>query len=161
MADLFSASELINIAIREEVNAASYYRALAEKSEWPELADFALGVAQMEDQHAEQFRKLLQCTGDRAPAGESYAGQYQEYISYLIAGRIFPIGQEGEEMARRQESDRQAIKTAAEMEKNTLLLYQELIRFVPQKDRPILDAIMDEERQHLLQFTKFAREHLD
>ena len=155
MPELFSASELVNIAIREEVTGATYYRAVAEKTGSPELRDFALKTATMEDEHADKFRKLLQTIGDYAPVGESYPGEYEEYVSYLIEGRIFPMGEEGEALAARQESDKQAVETAAEMEKNTLLLYQELVRFVPEKQRPILQEIMDEERLHLLQFTKF------
>ena len=160
MPELFSAAELVNIAIREEVTGATFYRALAKKTDCAALKDFAAKTAEMEDEHAEKFRKLLETIGDYEPAGESYAGEYEEYMSYLIEGRIFPMGEQGEALAARQESDRQAVETAAEMEKNTLLLYQELIRFVREKDRSILQGIMDEERTHLLQFTKFKAENL-
>jgi len=154
MPELFSASELINIAIREEVTGATYYRALARKAKSEKLRKFALDVAKMEDEHAEKFRKLLSEVKNYAPVGESYSGEYEEYIAYLIEGRIFPMGEEGEKLAARQKSDQQACETAAEMEKNTLLLYQELLRFVPERDRPLLQSIMDEERLHLLQFTR-------
>lgn len=155
MSALFSAAELVNIAIREEVTGATYYRALANRTGSPELKDFAMKTAAMEDEHAERFRKLLDAAGDYRPTGESYTGEYQEYLAYLIEGRIFPMGQEGEALAARQESDAQAVATAADMEKNTLLLYEELARFVPEKDRGLVEQIMDEERLHLLQFTKF------
>ena len=160
MPELFSAAELVNIAIREEVTGATFYRALAKKTDSAKLKDFALKTADMEDEHAEKFRKLLSEISDYAPSGESYAGEYEEYISYLIGGRIFPMGEEAEALAARQESDLQAVETAAEMEKNTLLLYQELMRFVRDKDHAILQGIMDEERTHLLQFTKFKAENL-
>ena len=155
MAALFSAAELLNIAIREEVTGATYYRALAKKAESAELRDFALKTAEMEDEHAARFRTLLETIGEYKPMGESYSGEYEEYLSYLIEGRIFPMGEEGEALAARQESDKQAVETAVEIEKNTLLLYQELVRFVPEKDRTVLQGIMDEERLHLLQFAMF------
>ncbi|MHC5034567.1 MAG: ferritin family protein [Planctomycetota bacterium] len=155
MANLFAAGELINIAIREEMTGAGFYRALAEKTDSEELKQFALDVAAMEDEHAAKFRRLLDDVGDYTPTGEQYAGEYDEYISYLIEGRVFPMGEAAEEMAARQQTDLDAVEAAAEMEKNTLLLYQELIRFVREQDRPLLEAIIDEERLHLLQFTKF------
>lgn len=160
MADLFSASELLNIAVREEVSGGAFYRALARKTGSEALRAFAEEVAVMEDEHADKFRRLLEEYGDYTPAGESYAGEYEEYLAYLVEGRIFPLGADGEKLAEQQASDAEAVRTAAEMEKNTLLLYQELMAFVPESQRHILNAIMDEERLHLVQFTKFAQEHL-
>ncbi len=155
MANLFSASELINIAIREEVTGGTYYRAIAERAVTDELKEFALETADMEDAHAEKFRKLLAEVGDYKPVGEQYEGEYQDYLAYLLEGRIFPLGADGVALAERQENDLAAVETAAEMEKNTLLLYQELLRFVPQRQQDVLEAIMDEERQHLMMFTRF------
>ncbi len=160
MADLFSASELLNIAIREEVNGAAFYRALAAKTDSEALRGFAEDVAVMEDDHAEKFRKILDDVGEYKPVGQSYDGEYEEYLSYLVEGRIFPVGEDGEKMAAQQKSDVEAVETAARMEQNTLLLYQELMRFVPESQRSILDLIMDEERMHLTKFTQFKEEFL-
>jgi len=155
MPDLFSASELINIAIREEANGAAFYRALAERTNSNALKEFALRTAAMEDEHAAKFRKLLKDVGSHQPVGESYDGEYMEYVAYLVEGRIFPMGEDATKMAKAMKTDRQAVEAAAEMEKNTLLLYQELLNFVPERDRALLKGIMDEERMHLLQFTRF------
>jgi hypothetical protein len=46
------------------------------------------------------------------------------------------------------------------MEKNTLLLYGELMQFVPEAERFALRAIMGEERQHLLQLTRFKEQFM-
>jgi rubrerythrin len=70
------------------------------------------------------------------------------------------MGEDGKRLAAQQESDAAAVETAAEMEKNTLLLYQELVRFIPEGERGVLDEIMDEERLHLTQFTKFRQEQM-
>lgn len=160
MPELFSAAELINIAIREEVTGATYYRALAEETDSESLEEFARGVAEMEDDHAERFRDLLEEVGAYSPKGEEYEGEYSEYLEYLLDGRIFPMGEEGEDLANRQESQSEAIETAKDMEKNTLLLYQEMLQFVPESQRDVLEEIIDEERLHLTQFTKFAEENL-
>ncbi|NIM70404.1 MAG: hypothetical protein GTO48_08130, partial [Xanthomonadales bacterium] len=94
-----------------------------------------------------KFRNLLDTVGEYQPGGEQYAGEYESYMSYLIEGRIFPEGEESEQMARRLDSDREAVETGMEMERNTLLFYHEMIRFVPKEDRDLLRDIMAEERQ--------------
>ena len=160
MPTLFSPWELVNVAIREEHTGATFYRALARRTDSAKLSEFALRVAEMENEHESKFKELLQEVGGERPPAESYPGEYEDYLAYLIEGRIFPMGEEGEALAARQASDEEAVRTAMEMERNTLLLYMELIRFVPESQRDVLEAIMDEERQHLTDFAKYKEENL-
>ena len=159
MPELFSASELINVAIREERTGATYYRALAEKTDSEELASFALEVAAMEDEHERKFRDLLARVGQYEPKGESYEGEYSDYMAYMCEGRIFPTGRDGVEMATSQPSDEAAVTTAMEMERNTLLFYHELLPFVAEGDRHLIDDIIAEERKHVTDFAKFKADH--
>lgn len=159
MPDLFSVRELIEVAIREEQTAAVFYRAAAANTDSKALKDFMLSVAKMEDDHERKFRALLSRVGAYEPAGESYGGEYESYMAYLTEGRIFPMGQDAVEMARRQPSDEEAVKTSMEMEKNTLLFYHEMTRFVRVNDRPLLEEIINEERQHVTDLARYRDEH--
>ena len=159
MPNLFSVREIIELAIREEQTGATFYRALAKQTKSEELGRFALRVAEMEDEHERRFGSLLKDLGAYEPTGESYSGEYESYMSYLVEGRIFPIGQDGVEMARRQPSDQAAVETAMEMERNTLLFYHEMANFIPERHRPLLKHIIDEERGHVSDFAAYKREH--
>ena len=158
MPELFSAAELIEVAITEEQTGAAFYRALAAKTDSAELKEFALQVAQMEDDHEAAFTELLERVGGYTPA-ESYGGEYDSYMSYLLEGRIFPTGQDGVAMAERMASDEEAVDQAMGMERNTLLFYSEMLKFVPESERVLLDDIMDEERKHVTDFAKYKAEH--
>jgi rubrerythrin len=159
MPDLFSAKELIEVAIREERTGAIYYRTLAEATESDELAKFAWATAKMEDEHEAKFKALLETVGEYRPAGESYEGEYESYMSYLLEGRIFPAGQDGVELARRQANDKEAVETAMELERNTLLFYHEMTQFVPEQHRALLDGIIAEERQHVTDLARYRDRH--
>ncbi len=159
MPGLFSVREMMDVAIREERTGATFYRALADSAKSKELENFALKVAAMEDEHERKFRGMLGRLGDYEPAGESYGGEYASYMAYLIQGRIFPSGEDGAKMARRQASEKQAVQTAMEMERNTLLFYHEMLRFVPEADRPLLEDIIAEERQHVTDWARYGEEH--
>jgi rubrerythrin len=159
MPELFSVSELINLAIREEETGATYYRALAEKTESADLKAFALKVAAMEDEHARRFRELLGHVGSYEPVGQAYEGEYSNYMEYMCQGRIFPVGEDGVAMAKRQASDEEAVNTAMAVERSTLLFYHELLPFVAENDRPLLDDIIAEERQHVTDFARYKAEH--
>jgi rubrerythrin len=159
MPDLFSVLELIEVAIREEGTAFTFYNAAAKNVDSQDLKEFLLKVAVMEEEHEQKFRDLLKRAGGYAPSGESYSGEYESYMAYLTEGRIFPMGQDAEVMARRQGSDEEVIATAMAMERNSLLFYHEMMRFVPVNDRPLLDDVINEERQHVTDFAKFMAEH--
>lgn len=159
MPSLFSVRELIEVAIREEQTGATFYRALAERTDSSDLREFAFKIAQMEDEHERRFRGLLDQLGDYEPKGESYEGEYASYMSYLLEGRIFPTGDESKALAERQMSDEEAVETAMGMERNTLLFYHEMLRFVPEEHHALLEDIIDEERQHVSDFAKYKEEH--
>jgi len=159
MPDLFSVRELIDVAIREEQTGATFYRALAERTDAPELAEFAQRVAEMEDEHERRFRKMLDELGDYKPVGESYGGEHASYMAYLTQGRIFPVGDESRKLAEQQMSDEEAVETAMGLERNTLLFYLEMLQFVPEKHQALLDDIIAEERQHVTDFAKYKAEH--
>jgi rubrerythrin len=159
MVKLFSAREVIDIAIREEQTGANFYRALADNTDSDDLREFALEVAEMEDEHEQRFRDLRDRVGDYEPTGESYSGEYESYMSYLIEGRIFPAGQDGTDLAERQADDREAVETAMELERNTLLFYHEMLQFIPENEQPLLDDIIAEERQHVTDFAEYKEEH--
>lgn len=159
MPQVFSAREMIEVAIKEEQTGATFYRALADSTDSEDLAEFAREVAAMEDTHEAKFKKLREEVGEYKTPRESYEGEYDSYMSYLLEGRIFPTGRDGEEMARRQESDEQAVNTAMELERNTLLFYHEMLKFIPEKQHALLEGIIDEERQHVRDFAEYRDAH--
>jgi len=159
MPNLFSVKELISIAVREEGTGANFYRAAARSARSAELKDFMLRVAAMEDEHGQKFSELLERIGGYEPQGESYDGEYESYMAYMLQGRIFAAGQDGVELARRQASDRDAVETAMELERNSLLFYHELAQFVPEADRPLLEGIITEERQHVTDLARYKEAH--
>jgi rubrerythrin len=159
MGSLFSARELINVAITEEQTGATYYRAIAEKTESAEMKKFALETAAMEDEHEQKFKDLLESVGDYEATGESREGEYEDYMAYMLEGRIFPRGQDGVALAEQQASDAEAAQTAMDLERNTLLFYQEMLKFVPESQQGLLDGIIAEERQHLIGWANFRKQN--
>ena len=157
MSEPFSARELIEVAIREEQTGAAFYRALAEKTDSEELRTFTRKLAAVEEMHEQRFRELLGLL-EEAGIGHPTAG---DYMAYLVEGRIFPTGRDGEELAARIESPEEAAETAMEMERNTLLFYLELRDLIPAKERALLDEIIGEERWHLANWARFRREHFE
>lgn len=153
MTDLFSVRELLEVAILEEQTGAAFYRALAAKTADKELEAFARRVAEMEDAHEQLFSDMLErCRkanfGREAPS---------DYMAYMAQGRIVPTDRDGAELAETAASDAEGVGRALQLERDTLLFYLEMKPFVPESERPLLEDVISEERQHVTDWVKFQQ----
>lgn len=146
---LFRVSEVVQMAIDEEHNGKLFYRALAECASSPVLKEAAKRLAVEEEGHERAFTALRDRLGVAA-APESYPGEYADYMSALMSGKSFPSEAEAVKLAQQAGGDVQAVATALLFEKNTLLFLTEMKGLVPERDRAIVDELIDEERRHLV-----------
>jgi len=146
---LFQVSEIVQMAIDEEHNGYFFYKALAECAASEALRKLATILAQQELGHEKAFTDLRDHLGAHQPA-ETYPGEYADYVNVLVAGKTFPDEEGAVALAQEAGGDVAAIDCAIGFEKNTLLFLAEMRKLVPEKDRPMVDVLIDEERQHLV-----------
>ncbi|MFC1805739.1 ferritin family protein [Planctomycetota bacterium] len=146
---IFKVAEIVQIAIDEEHNGYYFYNALAECADSEELQATASRLAQQELGHEVAFTELRDRLGAYLPP-ETYPGEYADYMNVLIAGKTFPDEEGAVKLAQESGGDVAAIDTAMGFEKNTLLFLSEMRKLVPEKDREMVDVLIDEERQHVV-----------
>lgn len=150
---VFEVSELIQTAVKDEETGIAFYNALAEKSVSSDVKKACEKIARQEEYHRDRFRAMLDEVGDYKPY-EEYAGQYENYVKTLLYQKAFPKPEAAAEKARSVESDAEAIDIAMHMERDTLLFLQEMKTFLQQGENPIIEEIIEEERQHLVDLAK-------
>jgi rubrerythrin len=153
MANLFLASEIVAMNVTEEHNGYEFYQALSRSAKTQELREAASRIAQQEKRHEERFRKWLAELEPHQPV-ESYPGEYDAYVKALLRHRTFPDEDAARKMALEAETDLRAVEVALQMEKNTLLLLQELRKHCPERDLAFVDATVREEEDHLIELTE-------
>ena len=157
MANLFVASEIIAMNVTEEKNGYEFYQALSQSAHSQKLREAASRIAKQEKRHEERFRKWLDELEPHQP-NESYPGEYDAYVKALLRNKTFPDDEAARKMALEAETDLSAVEIALQMEKNSLLLLQELRKHVPEKDLAFVDATVREEEDHLAQLTDLREE---
>lgn len=157
MADLFVASEIVAMNVTEEKNGYEYYTALAQSAQTQKLREAARRIAQQEKRHEERFQKWLSEMDEHEPF-ESYPGEYDAYVKTLLENRTFPGDEAARRMASEAATDLEAVEIALQMEKNTLLLLQELRRHIQEKDLAFVDATVREEEDHLIQLSELKKD---
>lgn len=148
MSELFQAAEIVEMAVQEERNGVAYYEALVERTTDPALKEFAQRMAGEERRHERAFTELREQLGGYVPA-ESYEGEYLAYVRALVSDRFLPDEQGAREVVGQAGSDREVVLTALRFEKETLLFFTELKKFVPARHRGLIGRLIAEERQHI------------
>ncbi len=157
MADLFVASEIVAMNVTEERNGYEFYKALAATAKTQKLREAARRIAEQEKRHEERFRRWLDELGEHQPT-ESYAGEYDAYVKALLSNTTFTDEEAARKAAERAETDARAVEIALQMEKNTLLLLQELRKHIPEKDLKLVDETVREEEDHLVELSQLKDE---
>ena len=152
MANVFQIGEIVNIGVEDEVTGIALYAALAEKTKTEPLKAFFLKMAEKERVHEERFRTLLTQVGDPT-LHETFPGEYEAYLRALLDARAFPSPQAALSRAKAAADSRAAIKLALQMEKDTLGLFLEVVKLLPDRHRPVVQAIIDEERSHVVELS--------
>ena len=152
MANLFQAKEIVNIGVEDEVSGGALYQALAEKTQNPTLKSFYQAMVEKERIHEEKFRDLLKAVEGHA-IHETYAGEYEAYLRALLDARAFPTAAVATEKARAARGDRAGLDLALQMEKDTLTLFVEIVKLIPERHRPVVQGIIEEERSHLVELS--------
>ncbi len=152
MANVFQVGEIVNIGIEDEVTGIALYAALAEKTKTDSLKAFFQAMVEKERVHEARFRTLLTQVGDPT-LHETYPGEYETYLRALLEARAFPSPQTAVQKAKGATDPRAALKLALQMEKDTLGLFLEVVKFLPERHRPVVRTIIDEERSHVVELS--------
>lgn len=147
--NIFKASEVLKVAVQIEKNGLAFYKevkARTKSSPVQEVFDF---LAKEEVRHQKTFEELLDKTGDNEPA-ESYPGEYDMYLKAIAAENVFTQSDALKQLAKKAASDKAAIDAGIGFEKDSIIFFGELMKFVPAVDQGVVEKVVAEERSHLL-----------
>lgn len=149
MSHLFRGSEIVNIAIQIEKNGETYYTTLARSLKNEKVKKLFQFLAAQEEKHVSAFGRILPQVEKYEPHGESYSGEYENYMKALADSHIFTEESAGEVVAQKVKTEVEAMDMALGFEKDSILFYSEMKKFVPKSEHKILDSLIEQERGHL------------
>jgi len=149
--------EILQIAIETERQGAVFYERLATSAQDQRVKEECQRLVAFEREHEKTFRRLLgqrdvQRALDSLQPGQ-LSDEYQQYLSALIDSNMLPDEETAQRLAEEAESEVAAINIALQMEKNTILFYQELQNLLGEQ-AGVLQTILDEERSHVYELNE-------
>ncbi len=155
-AGVFSASEMVDIAVQLEQNGYAFYQGaanLAHLEEVKRLLDF---LAKEEQRHESAFQSMQPEEGEHRPAPE-YPGQKSAYIQALLEERLLPSDEVVDKVLPGLKSDAEVLEFALGFEKDTILFYYEMRHMMGGAHREIMDDILEQEKLHVERLRRLCR----
>lgn len=149
MAVLFAGSEILEVALEIEKNGQAFYEELSKCAKDKGVQEVVRFMAEEEREHYKTFKSILEALGQDFTPPENYPGEYQLYVKALADSRVFTKEHEIREECRRLAKDSDAIQMAIGLEKDSIIFYNEMSRFLRESDRPVIVKVIDEERSHI------------
>ncbi len=144
--EVFSASEILQFAVKIEENGEAFYVKSAEALPEGRARDLFRHLAREEARHRKTFQEMLSKVETYTPP-ESYPDDYFAYLRAYVDDIIF--SQETHEREMHVVKDViSALDFSMRRETESIFYYQEIKKFVPQDQHALVDGIIEEERKH-------------
>lgn len=147
----FTGMEVLTMALRIEENGFEYYTGAARASKSKALKALFKTLAEQEKDHIRVFEKLKGHLPEREipAASDPYADDAALYLNAIADTKVFTSPGEGKRLASRIKSERQALTSAIGMEKDSILFYYELLKMIRDRDRVVVERLIEQEKEHL------------
>jgi len=149
VANILQPAEIVEIGIEKEKKRREFYAIAADHfKDNEELAKLFARLRDWEDEHIKKFQEILDHVS-KAQYAESYPGETEAYIKALIDSELYDEVTP-EAFAAKVESPADALDMGIRFEKDAILFFNGLSRFVDDKSKEICGTLVDEEQQHML-----------
>ena len=152
---IFNSSEIYQFAIKIEENGEKFYRRMTEKLDDPKVKELFTFLANEEVNHKRTFEKMLSKFEDYTPV-ESYPGEYFAYLKAYADNLVFGFNKFDDDISKIEDAV-SAVQFAIGKELDTIMYFQEMKNIVPKSELNRINAIINEERKHVVKLSEIKR----
>lgn len=154
----FTASDVLEFAMRIEENGANFYRYAVQITKDEEAKQIFNRLADEELNHQKIFGRIFASMEKTAPP-ESYAGEYSAYLrNYVDNAVIFTKEALDQELAAVKDT-LSALDFALRREQDSILYYHEIKQIVPASEHGAIDQVIAEERRHYSKLSEIKKKY--
>ena len=152
----FSPSEIYQFAVKIEENGEKFYRTMADKLNNPQIKELFTFLADEEVEHKATFKDMLSKFENYDPP-ESYPGEYFDYLEAYAENLVFTFKKFDGDILEINDIET-ALRFAIEKELDTIQYFQEMQNLVHESEVKKIEAIIEEERKHVVKLFQFKRD---
>ncbi len=155
----FTGKEVLDMAIKIEENGLRYYADAAKASKNDRLKEVFKVLANEECDHIRVFSELKRTLTDKdcQEGFDAYADEAALYLSAIADTEVFTNPDKGRDLARQVKDEKDAVRTALDMEKDSLLFYYEVVKMIREKDKDVVENLIEQEKSHVKKLTELQK----
>lgn len=150
-------SDIVDIGIEKEKKRRDFYALAAEQfDESEELQKLFARLRDWEEEHIKKFEEI----GREVSVGghaEEYPGEMEEYMKALVESDLYD-DINPEDFAKSIKTPMDALQRGISFEKDAILFFSGLARFLDEDMEKIVKKLVKEEQQHMLYLSDMKRE---
>ena len=148
MSAKFNAGEILDMAAQIETKGAKFYRKAAKHN--VAGRELLLQIAAQEDLHYKVFADMRKALAPNEKGGYDPYGETDLYVKAMVDGFAFEVNKDPAEALTGKETLSDILRTAIQMEKDSIVFYLGLKQMVPPAfGAQKLDAVIKEELTHI------------
>jgi rubrerythrin len=152
MGAIFSAEEVLKIAVEIEKNGHGFYRDMLPIVTNSRIAGIFRALANQEKQHIQVFTEMLKEVGSEEAGNDNE--EYQAYLKALSQEHVFIKDQQFRERVKMINTDDDALAFAAGFEQESIRFYEKIKTVVPVAGQTALEKVIAQEKLHLQKLTE-------
>ena len=157
MGNLLTASEIVEFAIYIEQNGYKFYVETIKKFKEKKFVELFQFLADEELKHEQIFKSLLKKIGTFTPH-ESYPGEYEAYMRDFLKTHALANDQTLKQKLDSISTPGDAVKVALDFEKDSIVLFTAVKKYIESSNHKIVEAIIQEEMTHIIKITIYKQE---
>jgi rubrerythrin len=157
MSNIFHVSEVLDMGIEKEKKRRDFYGRVAEHFKEQEMRDLFTKLRDWEEIHVNKFTQIRDKIIEPETA-DSFPGELQQYMSALVDEKLYR-DVAVESFAAKITSALAAIDYGLQFERDAILFFTELWRYVPEYSKKTVEELIDEERKHVVYLTVLRKKY--
>ena len=157
MANVFTAAEIIDMGIAKEKKRRDFYAYTADKFKDKDMKDLFSRLRDWEDEHIKKFITIRNSTGTYE-ASESYKGECATYMKFVVDDiqykQVSAVW-----FAKNIKKPLEAIRYGIGFEKDAILFFTELLKYMAGADKEKVDELIGEEKKHLIYLSELKAKY--
>jgi len=157
MATIFNFQEVYEIGLQIEQNGLAFYRRFSDSVKDNSAKILLRGLAEWEERHADQFKKLRDDEAINHPSIEKVEddSEASAYLKSLADSHVFLRAFDLEDLAKTLVSTKLVLEKALHFEKDSVALYESLLSVIPDElGKEAVKKLADEEIKHVEMLSK-------
>ena len=155
MPNVFNAAEVIDLGIAKEKKRRDFYGLVATTFKQKEMKDLFTRLRDWEDEHIKKFAAIRD-TVEESEVVESYQGELGAYMKALVDDMLYEQVTAAE-FSKNVKTPLSAILYGIGFEKDAILFFQELLRYMTPHHQEKIVELINEEKKHVIYLTELKR----